>query len=143
MLKGINALHPSRFVQAKPLALAKLEQIDQWLSNQIKDARINNNRALELKATRDRAIILLGFWRGFRSDELSSTEAINTVNRASGFLNEFDPMQHAYVKGRPDDRNFYAGIIALGAHIGTKKLQRQDRQSRVPPWNPQLPRIFV
>lgn len=50
------------------------------------------------------------------------TEAINTVNRASGFLNEFDPMQHAYLKGRPDDRNFYAGIIALGAHIGTKKV---------------------
>src|SRR5690606_25818828 len=55
------------------------------------------------------------------------TEAINTVNQASGFLNEFDPIQHAYLKGRPDDRNFYAGIIALGAHIGTKKLAKLSR----------------
>ncbi|RYY75443.1 MAG: Tn3 family transposase [Gammaproteobacteria bacterium] len=55
------------------------------------------------------------------------TEAINTVNQASGFLNEFDAISHSHLKGRPDDRNFYAGIIALGAQIGTRKLAKLSR----------------
>lgn len=74
VLKGINALHPNKVGQAKPLALAQVEKIDQWLSIQIDIAKTNNNRVQELKSTRDRAIILLGFWRGFRSDELSRLE---------------------------------------------------------------------
>ena len=34
-------------------------------------ARRGNDRAAELRSLRDKSLILLGFWRGFRSDELS------------------------------------------------------------------------
>lgn len=35
VLKGIQALHPSRPQQAKPLALTQLERIDTWLLQEI------------------------------------------------------------------------------------------------------------
>jgi site-specific recombinase XerD len=74
VLKGIRTVHPAQEKQAKPLALTQLEQVDQWLEEQIKQADMAGDSATQLKATRDRAIILLGFWRGFRSDELSLLE---------------------------------------------------------------------
>lgn len=74
VLKGINTLHPSRVNQTKPLAITQLEQIDTWLLEQIKQAETVSDTALLRKSTRDRAIVLLGFWRGFRSDELSRLE---------------------------------------------------------------------
>lgn len=71
VLKGIQALHPSRPQQAKPLALTQLERIDAWLLQEIATANTVRDRERESRCKRDRALILLGFWRGFRSDELS------------------------------------------------------------------------
>lgn len=68
VMKGIQALHPSRPQQAKPLAISQLECIDGWLAQQLQDSA---NQEKQLRILRDRAILLLGFWRGFRSDELS------------------------------------------------------------------------
>jgi len=68
VMKGIQALHPSRPQQAKPLAISQLEWIDGWLAQQLEDCA---NQEKRLRILRDRAILLLGFWRGFRSDELS------------------------------------------------------------------------
>ncbi|MFJ4193901.1 site-specific integrase [Pseudomonas sp. NPDC089534] len=73
-LKGIRALHPAQEKQAEPLQLQQLEQAVAWLDREIKDARERQNRPQLLKACRDRALILLGFWRGFRSDELCRLE---------------------------------------------------------------------
>ena len=71
VLRGIRATHPTQVKQAKPLQLAQLEQLDGWLLQQISIATEQNHQALLLKCLRDRALLLIGFWRGFRSDELS------------------------------------------------------------------------
>ncbi|KIF60525.1 MULTISPECIES: site-specific integrase [Pseudomonas] len=70
VFKGIRALHPAQEKQAEPLQLRDLEQTVAWLEQEMKDAREQQDRPVLLRACRDRALILLGFWRGFRSDEL-------------------------------------------------------------------------
>ena len=70
-MRGIRALHPAREKQAKPLQLDELERVVGTLNRAVDDARRNNDRASELRNLRDKSLILLGFWRGFRSDELS------------------------------------------------------------------------
>ncbi len=74
VLRGIRATHPVQEKQAKPFQLIQLEQLDEWLEQQITAAKAQGNEAAQRKHVRDRAIILLGFWRGFRSDELSRIE---------------------------------------------------------------------
>ncbi|RYY75441.1 MAG: site-specific integrase [Gammaproteobacteria bacterium] len=71
VLKGIRALHPAQEKQAKPLQLDQLEKVVAWLDEELSLAARIGNRQLILKYSRDRAIILVGFWKGFRSDELS------------------------------------------------------------------------
>ena len=71
VLKGIQAFHPAQAQQAKPLALHHVETIDAYLQQKIIRARADQCSRTLQQALRDRAIVLLGFWRGFRSDELS------------------------------------------------------------------------
>lgn len=70
VLRGIQTLHPSVEKQAEPLQLSRLAQVDSWLTGAIMTARDRGARADELRHQRDRAFVLLGFWRGFRGDEL-------------------------------------------------------------------------
>jgi integrase len=70
VLKGIHELHPAQPKQAKPFQLDQLQQLDAWLDRAIQHAQQTNNRAALLQLRRNRALVLLGFWRGFRSDEL-------------------------------------------------------------------------
>ena len=70
VLKGIQTLHPSVEKQAEPLQLTRLAQVDGWLVGAIGAARDRGACADELRHRRDRALLLLGFWRGFRGDEL-------------------------------------------------------------------------
>ena len=46
-------------------------QIVAWLDNALAVATHGGDRAAQLRHTRDRALLLLGFWRGFRGDELA------------------------------------------------------------------------
>lgn len=71
VFRGIQALHPAKEKQAKPLQLDQLEQVVRWLASAIEKARSDGNRRAELRNVRDRALLLLGFWRGFRGDELT------------------------------------------------------------------------
>ena len=71
VLKGVRALHPAPPKQARPLELDALEQVVGWLERGIELARARDDRAALLRALRDRALVLLGFWRGFRADELT------------------------------------------------------------------------
>lgn len=68
VLKGIQALHPSLEKRATPLQLTQLSQVADWL--EIAAAQQRDNGVAPLRHLRDRALILLGFWRGFRGDEL-------------------------------------------------------------------------
>jgi integrase len=71
VLRGIRALHPAQEKQAKPLQLGQLEQVIRWLDTAIETAQKAAQRPMELRHRRDKALILLGFWRGFRCDELT------------------------------------------------------------------------
>ncbi|WP_295475548.1 site-specific integrase [uncultured Pseudomonas sp.] len=70
VLKGIRALHPAQERQAEPLQLADLERVIDWLEETAAQAQRQHRHAEVLRCRRDAALILLGFWRGFRSDEL-------------------------------------------------------------------------
>lgn len=66
VLRGIQALHPRQVRQAEPLQLRELEQCVATL--QVEAASVE--QVVRLRASRDRALLLLGFWRAFRSDDL-------------------------------------------------------------------------
>ena len=68
VLKGVQAVHPQMEKQAEPLQILQLTQISQWLTGAMTDQEITPARALMYR--RDHALVLLGFWRGFRTDEL-------------------------------------------------------------------------
>lgn len=70
LLKGIRAIHPSQEKRAKPLELEILQNVSGWLIEAAATAATRGDTTSVLRHTRDRALVLLGFWRGFRSDEL-------------------------------------------------------------------------
>ncbi len=70
-MRGIQTLHPAQVKRAKPFQLDQLDQVDRWLAAAIEHAQTTRNAAAELRHKRDRAFLLLGFWRGFRGDELT------------------------------------------------------------------------
>ena len=70
VLKGIRAMHPAQEKRAKPLELDILQSLHDWLVDAIAAAAARGDTAVALRHARDRALVLLGFWRGFRSDEL-------------------------------------------------------------------------
>ena len=66
VLRGIQALHPRPVRQAEPLQLQELEQCVLALQAEASSSDLH----VRLRAGRDRALLLLGFWRAFRSDAL-------------------------------------------------------------------------
>ena len=78
VLKGIRSIHAVPETRARPLELSVLQQIDQWLAAAICNAQRSGDRLALLRHTRNRSLMLLGFWRGFRSDELVNLRVENT-----------------------------------------------------------------
>lgn len=70
VMKGINTLHPVKEKQAKPLLLLQLEQVTTQLEQALQTADMQGDIKQQLQLVRDKALLLIGFWRGFRSDEL-------------------------------------------------------------------------
>lgn len=91
VMRGIRAEHPAQGKQAKPLQIEQLGQVDRWLGDAISTARKAGDRGAELRHTRDRALILLGFWRGFRGDELTSLQAEHVKIAAGEGMSCFFP----------------------------------------------------
>lgn len=71
VFRGIRALHPAQEKRARPLQLEQLSQLTAWLDLAIAKAAASHDRPIELRHTRNKALLLLGFWRGFRADELT------------------------------------------------------------------------
>ena len=67
VLKGIAELHPTTPKQAKPIQLHHLKQLISTLDQTVQ----NGSQINGLQAIRDKALLLMGFWRAFRSDELA------------------------------------------------------------------------
>jgi len=99
VLKGIRAVHPAPEKRALPFEIEQLQLVDAWLANAITQAQVQNKRALELQHLRNRALVLLGFWRGFRSDELIRLKFQNlTLLPGEGLI--------CYLDRSKADRNF-------------------------------------
>mgnify|MGYP001212975770 CR=1 FL=1 len=79
VLRGIRTLHPRQGQQATPLQLKQIAQVVAWLDQQI---QISESESPSSRYYRDKALLLLGFWRGFRGDELCrlQIEHINAHN---------------------------------------------------------------
>ena len=78
VLKGIRSVHAVPEKRARPLELGVLQQVDQWLDAAISSAQQAGDQPALLRHTRNRSLMLLGFWRGFRSDELVNLRIENT-----------------------------------------------------------------
>lgn len=91
VLKGIRTLHPAQTKQAAPLQLQHLEQAIQWLSREAEQAQQSGNLASLLRSRRDAALLLIGFWRGFRSDELCRLQVEHIQAEAGAGMSLFLP----------------------------------------------------
>lgn len=78
MIKGIRTLHPAQEKQAAPLLLQHLEQAVGWLERQTALAAERNDFKSVMRYRRDIALVLIGFWRGFRGDELARLQVEHT-----------------------------------------------------------------
>ena len=78
VLKGIRSIHAVPEKRARPLELNVVQQIEQWPDAAIGNAQGAGDRPALLRHTRNRSLMLLGFWRGFRSDELVNLRVENT-----------------------------------------------------------------
>ncbi|GLQ99008.1 site-specific integrase [Dyella mobilis] len=74
-LKGIKTLHPVEPKRAEPLQLTAIAKIADWLDTAKAAADACGDVSTALRHRRDKAMLLLGFWRGFRTDELTRLEA--------------------------------------------------------------------
>ncbi|MBF8162722.1 site-specific integrase [Pseudomonas mendocina] len=91
ILKGIRTLHPRQEKQAEPLQLLQLEQCVQWLEQAEGRARAEDDWPRLLRCCRDRALILIGFWRAFRSDELCRLQVEHIQVRSGEGMQLFLP----------------------------------------------------
>ncbi len=64
----------------------------------------------------------------FPEQPVPLTEILFTVNKHTGFLEEFEHWQQRYTKNRATDKTLYAGIIGKGCAIGTPKIARISSQ---------------
>lgn len=78
VLKGIRAVHPAQQKQASPLLLHHLEQAITWMEGDAARAAECGEQKIVMRHRRDIALVLIGFWRGFRGDELARLEVENT-----------------------------------------------------------------
>jgi len=86
VMKGIAELHPHREKRAAPVQLIQLEKLETYWNSQIQASPPEASLAPLL---RDRALILLGFWRAFRSDELCRLRIENIIVHADNLGMEF------------------------------------------------------
>ncbi|POP71842.1 site-specific integrase [Pseudomonas syringae] len=111
VIKGIRALHPAQEKQAEPLQLQDLEKVIAWLEIEIREASAQQDQPRLLRGRRDSALILLGFWRGFRSDELCRLQVQDVKAIANSGISLYLPRS----KGDRDN---------LGRTYQTPALQR-------------------
>lgn len=111
MIKGIRTLHPVQEKQAAPLLLRHLEQAVGWLEREATLAAERNDFKSVMRYRRDIALVLIGFWRGFRGDELARLHVEHTQAEAGTGITFYLP----HTKG---DRQH------LGASFQTPALKK-------------------
>jgi len=110
VLRGIRSKHATAQRRARPLLLDVLEDVSTWLLAAQAAARQQGNRTKELRLSRDRALVLLGFWRAFRSDELASMR-ISEVQAVRGQGLTCRPGR-TKTTDEDEDRSFYCPALS-------------------------------
>lgn len=83
VLKGIRAAHNTPQKQARPVEFELLIQVSEWLKSDLDTLAPTDPQYKRI--ARDNAMLLIGFWRGFRSDELTRLQFEHvTVNDGVG-----------------------------------------------------------
>lgn len=91
MIKGIRTLHPAQEKQAAPLLLLHLEQAVGRLEREAEQAAERHDIKSLLRSRRDIALVLIGFWRGFRGDELARLQVEHTQADAGAGITFYLP----------------------------------------------------
>lgn len=91
VLKGIRALHPAQQKQASPLLLQHLQQAVDWHEAHASNAHHQGDFKALMRHRRDIALLLVGFWRGFRGDELARLTVENTTVLAGAGISFYLP----------------------------------------------------
>jgi integrase len=135
VLKGIQALHPAAEKRAAPLHFTQLIHV----ADAIVTSGIEGNRARRLRALRDRAFLLLGFWRGFRGDELINLQVEHvTIVPGRGmalFLADSKAdRQNAGTTFRVPMLSRWCPVSATTAWIHEAKLQQGPLFRRIDRW---------
>lgn len=91
VLRGIRTLHPAPPRQAAPLLLEHLSKATETCEREATEARARGDLAALLRARRDQALLLLGFWRGARGDELARLQVEHIQAQAGSGLTLFLP----------------------------------------------------
>ncbi|MHC6225572.1 site-specific integrase [Pseudomonas sp. X10] len=92
VLRGIRTLHPAQPKQAAPLLLQHLRAAATAFEYEAQLAREQQDLPALLRARRDAALLLLGFWRGFRGDELARLRVEHIQAQAGVGLSIFLPL---------------------------------------------------
>ena len=92
VLRGIRTLHPALPRQAAPLLLQHLQTAVAGFEREAQAARELNDLPGLMRARRDAALLLLGFWRGFRGDELARLRVEHIQAQAGVGLTIFLPL---------------------------------------------------
>jgi len=95
MIKGIRVVHPTRVKQAAPLLIRHLEQAIEWLERESAAALERGDYKSLVRHRRSVAMVLIGFWRGFRGDELARLTVENTEASSGEVISFYLP----YTKG--------------------------------------------
>ncbi len=95
ILKGIMAIHGQQTRQASPMQIEQLQTICAHLDAQIQKTE---ERKTLLPLYRNKALMLVGFWRAFRSDELARITVEN--------ISEKDDGLEIYLPGSKTDRSY-------------------------------------
>lgn len=95
MLKGIRVVHPVKQKKATPLQLRHLEKAVNWLDSKARAAIESGDYLALMRYRRDAALLLIGFWRGFRSDELARLQVEDTQAEAGTGITFYLPYTKA------------------------------------------------
>lgn len=111
VMKGIAREHQEPPRQATPLPFDHLKAMVHTLESNILVARDKDDRAALLRHLRNRALLLMGFWRGFRSDELTRINAEHVKVFPGDRLEIF--LGHSKTDSSGDGRTFDAPALRI------------------------------
>ncbi|WPO97686.1 site-specific integrase [Pseudomonas sp. HR96] len=139
VLKGIRSLHPAQEKQATPLSILQLQKVVAVLEGRAAQAQAGHDLPALLRARRDLALLLIGFWRGFRADELARLQVEHIEVEAGVGMSLYLPhskgdRQHLGTRYRVPALKVLCPVQAYVQWIGVAGLARGPVLRRLDRW---------